>query len=157
MYVDSMINPETLIQPRSFVGLMTLYESNYIRLLQLVPALDEFSGRRVSIVDGDCDLHLELLERSRYTATLSMTYEICEDEKVIYDPNLKLRVYFDGCLAEAMSVSEIHVHQVLRDIAKRHHVELDSRWARNVMLNKWLEYCCDKGHVIRSDSALAVL
>ena len=23
---------------------------------------------------------------------------------------------------------------------------LDARWARNVMLNKWLEYCVDRGH-----------
>jgi uncharacterized protein YqiB (DUF1249 family) len=23
---------------------------------------------------------------------------------------------------------------------------LDQRWARNVMLNKWLEYCLERGH-----------
>lgn len=146
MYIDSMINPETLIQPRSFVGLMTLYESNYIRLLQLVSDIETFSGKRVSIVEDDCDLHLELIERSRYTATLSMTYAIRDGEKLYYDPNLTLRVYFDCRLAEAMSLNDSYVHQVLRDIAKRHNVELDSRWARNIMLNKWLEYCSDQGH-----------
>jgi uncharacterized protein YqiB (DUF1249 family) len=24
--------------------------------------------------------------------------------------------------------------------------ELDDRWRRNTMLNKWLEYCVDRGH-----------
>ena len=24
--------------------------------------------------------------------------------------------------------------------------ELDQRWARNTMLNKWLEYCVERGH-----------
>src|SRR5690606_33119920 len=24
--------------------------------------------------------------------------------------------------------------------------ELDQRWARNMMLNKWLEYCLERGH-----------
>ena len=24
--------------------------------------------------------------------------------------------------------------------------ELDQRWARNMMLNKWLEYCVERGH-----------
>jgi uncharacterized protein YqiB (DUF1249 family) len=23
---------------------------------------------------------------------------------------------------------------------------LDARWARNVLLNKWLEYCVERGH-----------
>ena len=27
--------------------------------------------------------------------------------------------------------------------------ELDQRWARNTMLNKWLEYCIDRGHGFR--------
>jgi uncharacterized protein YqiB (DUF1249 family) len=24
--------------------------------------------------------------------------------------------------------------------------ELDQRWTRNMMLNKWLEYCAERGH-----------
>jgi len=28
--------------------------------------------------------------------------------------------------------------------------ELDQRWARNTMLNKWLEYCIDRGHGFRA-------
>ena len=34
----------------------------------------------------------------------------------------------------------------LRGVAER---ELDQRWARNTMLNKWLEYCIDRGHGFR--------
>jgi len=42
-----------------------------------------------------------------------------------------------------------HDHQALkalRGVAER---ELDQRWARNTMLNKWLEYCIDRGHGFR--------
>ena len=35
----------------------------------------------------------------------------------------------------------------LRGLAER---ELDQRWARNTMLNKWLEYCTDRGHGFRA-------
>jgi len=34
----------------------------------------------------------------------------------------------------------------LRALRSRLERELDQRWARNVMLNKWLEYCVERGH-----------
>ena len=41
-------------RPGSFVSLMSLYESNYIRLAWLVPDLHEIVGSHVSRVAGDC-------------------------------------------------------------------------------------------------------
>jgi hypothetical protein len=35
------------------------------------------------------------------------------------------------------------VLKTLRTLVER---ELDQRWARNMMLNKWLEYCAERGH-----------
>ena len=32
--------------------------------------------------------------------------------------------------------------------------ELDQRWTRNVMLNKWLEYCLERGHHFSSATEL---
>ena len=73
MLLDTNLVPETIAKPRSFVGLMALYESNYLRLLRLVPELGRRDGCFRSRVAGDCDLHLEILDRSRYTVTLSLT------------------------------------------------------------------------------------
>ncbi len=53
---------------------MALYESNYLRLLRLIPEIDRLDGCFRSRVAGDCDLHIEILERNRYTVTLSLTY-----------------------------------------------------------------------------------
>ena len=69
-------------KPGSFVSLMSLYESNYIRLGWLVPNLREIDGHSVSNVSGDCPLHLSVDERSRYTTTLTLTY-IFEDEQQV--------------------------------------------------------------------------
>lgn len=147
MIADSLLIPETIVRPRSFTGLMTMYESNYLRLLRLAPALRELEGAHVSRVPGDCDLHLEVLERTPYTSTLSMTYRFEEaGEGIVADPDLTVRVYFDGCLAEAMHLADHHRHELFRQLASAFRSELDSRWARNVMLNKWLEYCLDRGH-----------
>jgi hypothetical protein len=37
-----------------------------------------------------------------------------------------------------------HEHEALRRLRGVAERELDQRWARNTMLNKWLEYCIDR-------------
>ncbi|MGB5245761.1 MAG: hypothetical protein WBN34_04375, partial [Woeseia sp.] len=69
MLLDHQLVPQALAKPRSFVGLMALYESNYLRLQQLIPEIERLDGYYRSNVAGDCSLHLEILDRSRYTIT----------------------------------------------------------------------------------------
>ena len=165
MQTDSLIVPQTLVRARSFAGLMSLYESNYLRLQRLVSGIETISGAHCSQCEADLPLHLEVLERTRYTATLQLTYLFARDSderersqcagdavdtvRWLADPDLRLRVYFDGRLAEAMSLTSSHRHAILRRIAKCHREELDARWRHNMMLNKWLEYCIDAGHRFR--------
>ncbi|MDH3430624.1 MAG: DUF1249 domain-containing protein [Gammaproteobacteria bacterium] len=127
---------------------MAMYESNYLRLLQVIPELERLDGCFRSRVAGDCTLHLEILERCRYTVTLSLTYLFASDVGAVADPDLKVRAYLDGKLAEAMSLSGEHRHAELRRLARVHRLELDARWQRNVVLNKWLEYLTHQGHLI---------
>lgn len=149
MLLDSQLVPQTIIKPRSFVGLMLLYESNFLRLRQLIPELDRLDGHYRSRVAGDCDLHLEILSRSRYTVTLSLSYFFEDAGQRIADPDLKVRAYLDGHVAEAMSLrDDDHVHQALRRISIPAGAELGERWRRNMVLNKWLEYLMDQGHLI---------
>ncbi len=61
---------------------------------------------------------------------------------------MTVRAYLDGRLAEAMSLCGDHRHSELRRLARVHRAELDARWQRNVVLNKWLEYLIDQGHLI---------
>ncbi|RPH54218.1 MAG: DUF1249 domain-containing protein, partial [Lysobacterales bacterium] len=83
-------------RPGSFVSLMSLYESNYIRLAWLAPRLESIHGSLLSEVEGDCPLHLSVDERSRYTTTLRLTYRFEEPTGVIADPDLLIRVYHDA-------------------------------------------------------------
>jgi len=146
--LDSLLVPQTIVKPRSFVGLMALYESNYLRLLRLLPELEQLDGCFRSRVAGECDLYLEVLERSRYTVTLSLTYHLKTDDGLILDPDITVRAYLDGHLAEAMMVGNRQRHMVLRKFLDEHKRELDLRWRRNIVLNKWLEYLSDQGHLI---------
>jgi len=146
--LDSLLVPQTIVKPRSFVGLMALYESNYLRLLRVLPELEQLDGCFRSRVAGECDLHLEVLERSRYTVTLSLTYHMNTDDGLILDPDITVRAYLDGHLAEAMMVGNRQRYIVLRKFLDEHKRELDLRWRRNIVLNKWLEYLSDQGHLI---------
>ncbi len=148
MLKEDLLVPETIVKPQSFVGLMALYESNYLRLQQLIPDLNRLDGYYRSRVAGDCDLHLEIAERSRYTITLSLSYFFLEDGVRVADPDMRVRVYLDGRLAEAMRFKGDHRHPGLRRLIRAQRRELDRRWRRNMVLNKWLEFLMDQGHLI---------
>lgn len=139
---------ERLAKPRSFVGLMSLYESNYLRLQRLIPELERLDGYYRSRVVGDCDLHVEIIQRSRYTVTLSLSYFFYEAGERTADPDMMVRAYLDGQLAEAMTFRGTHRHAELRRLSRAHSEELDKRWRRNMVLNKWLEYLIDQGHLV---------
>jgi uncharacterized protein YqiB (DUF1249 family) len=127
---------------------MALYESNYLRLLRLIPELERLDGCFRSRVAGDCELFVEILERCRYTITMSLTYHFESGESRQADPDIKVRAYLDGQLAEAMSVAGDQWHAELRRLILKNRRELDTRWRRNVILNKWLEYLSDQGHLV---------
>jgi hypothetical protein len=148
MLQDYLLVPETIVKPKSFVGLMSLYESNYLRLLQLIPELNRLDGYFRSRVAGDCDLHVEILERSRYTVTMSLSYFFNEEGVRIADPDMEVRAYLDGQLAESMGFSGERRHAAFGRLMRVHRAELDARWHRNIILNKWLDYLIDQGHLI---------
>ena len=148
MLLEYQLVPQAAAKPRSFVGLMSLYESNFLRLQQLIPDIDRLDGYYQSKVVGDCDLHVEIIDRSRYTLTLRLSYFFYEGLERVSDPNMIIRVYFDGSLAEAMSFSDEARHAEFRHLRQACQIELSRRWRRNMLLNKWLEYLMDQGHLI---------
>ena len=148
MLQDFLLRPDIILKPKSFTGLMSLYDSNFMQLQMLIPDLDRLDGYYRSRVAGDCDLHLEILERSRYTVTMSLSYFFNEGGTRIADPDMKVRVYLDGQMAESMGFSGEHRHPAFRRLTRAHRAELDARWRRNIILNKWLEYLIDQGHLV---------
>jgi uncharacterized protein len=146
MLTDALSIVSWRSRPRSFVALMSLYESNYLRLEQLAGNLEQLPEQRVSRVPDDCDLRLSVNERSPYTTSFDLTYLFPEEEGVKTYPDMRVRVYHDARLVEAQEWATTHGHDALRRIRGLAERELDQRWARNTMLNKWLEYCIDRGH-----------
>lgn len=143
---DQLLPVSWRSRPGDFVSLMTLYESNYVRLRALIPQLATLQGEQTSTVPGDCPLYLRVDERCRYTTTFTLTYLFDTGTDIIADPDLQVRVYHDACLAEVLQCARWHRHSVLNTLKSALHDQLGDRWLRNVMLNKWLDYCTERGH-----------
>src|SRR5512141_1577684 len=155
MLGDHLCTVSWRTRPGTFVGLMTLYESNYIRLGWLVGDLRALDGEHRSRVEGDVELKLAVRDRGPYTTTLALTYVFADEASasgaIVEDPDLEIRVYHDARLAEARSDATRPAHPGLRRLSERARREAENsalghRWARNMMLNKWLEYCAERGH-----------
>jgi uncharacterized protein YqiB (DUF1249 family) len=131
---------------------MGLYESNYIRLGWLAGKLGALKGEYRSCVAADCELVLTVTELSPYTSTLNLTYLLPEQGGALKVPDMRVRVYHDARLVEAQQWAAAHAQPVLQALRTRAERELDQRWARNMMLNKWLEYCVERGHRFSSGS-----
>jgi uncharacterized protein len=146
MLVDSLLVPQCVYRPGTFTGLMTLYESNYIKLHQLISALEWPADAIVSSSPRDNDLHAEIVRREPYTTTLRLTYWFDDAGVAAADPDIIVRIYHDARLVEAVSSGDGHRHTKLRELARTGSAELDRRWRLNMLLNKWLDYLFEAGH-----------
>jgi uncharacterized protein len=155
MTVDSLCVTSWRARPVSFVSLMTLYESNYIRLRGLVGDVRRLAGTVVSRASGDLDLHVEVIEHSPYTTILRLTYLFDDAGATVADPDLEVRVYHDARLAEASRCARWVRHPGLAGLRAGLPAALGERWLRNMLLNKWLDYCAERGHGIAATAGSA--
>ena len=156
MISDSYMVPEGHVCPRSFGGLMALYESNYIKLSHLLGELQAGELHAASICTDDFPLHLVqgAADSTRYTQDLQLTYLFDGEGEQLADPDLHVRVYRDARMAEVRSWAAHHRHDALLQLRRSYGRELDRRWARNMMLSKWLDYLVERGHVFRLSESL---
>lgn len=139
--------PWELRDPRDLAGLIDIYESNYFRVVRLVPELDEFEGTVVSRVAGALDLYLTIQERQRYTTTISLTYHFDDDGETALEPNAKISICHDVRTAEVISHCRRRRQRYVRQWRRRSMPEVDRKWELNRFLQKWLGFCHRQGHI----------
>jgi len=143
MILDHEIVPQSSAEPGSFVGLMTLYESNYIKLNYLFPKIRQYNtDKTIKSLFGN-DIHLGINKKTKYTMIISMTYSFEEIDIIEYEPNLTIKIYFDSRSAEVISVGKLNKKSRLRDITYQNKNIINHLWRRNIILNKWLDYIID--------------
>lgn len=130
---------------------MEMYEQNYLRLRCLCPVLKHISGGFVSQIEDGHDLHLVILEQTRHTTTLKLTYAFESGDS---RPDIILRIYHDAHQAEVLS-QRCRLTDEWQQI-ERHPGEtaLLCKWRLNRFLYKWLNYCRRQGHRFDHPEAL---
>lgn len=133
------------VRPGGYASLMDLYENNYLRLRKLLPELATFEGEAVSQRPGCLDLHVALLERSRYTSTIRLTYYFASESAGgrVAEPDLCLRVYHDAGMVEVLAGHLKHGRERLNHVPGE---SLRVKWKLNRFLFRWLGYCLYLGH-----------
>lgn len=125
---------------------MELYESNYIRLRNLVPELDALQPEIVSRVPGALDLHLHIVERCKFTTTLNLTYHFIDTEDLFPTPDIRVRIYHDAQVGEVIACGRRRGQRHAEYNRMHHHYTLEQKWRMNRFLQKWLGYCLRQGH-----------
>lgn len=131
------------VVPVDFVSLMDMYEDNYIKLRKLIPNLQQIQTSAVSESEGHLNLHLNIVERSKFTTTLLLSYCFADKTETRMEPNLKIRIYHDAGLAEVMSGKLHHGRLILDRLPSD---ALKEKWQLNRFLSKWLKYCLRQKH-----------
>jgi hypothetical protein len=125
------------LRPAGYAGLMDLYEENYLRLRRLLPELSRFAEHTRVRADAALDLYVTILERGRYTTTLSLTYLFRTARGTAAEPALVIRLYHDARLAEALYEG---------DMPPCPRAILALKWRHNRFLHRWLLYCLRQGY-----------
>ena len=137
------------VNARSFAGLMELYEQNYLRLRNLAPDL-KVADEMISSVPGHQDLYLSITQRCRYTTMLRLTYRFEDEDDVLFEPDLHLKVYHDARVIEVQQfTSRAHGPLYIADM-------IEQKWLMNRFLFKWLGYCLHQGHYFQPMQHLKV-
>ena len=131
---------------------MSLYESNYIRLRNLVPDPDAIPDRVISNAPGALDLHLQILERCRFTTTLILTYLFQESVGMFPAPDMRVRIYHDARVGEVISCGRRRGLRHAEYNRMHNSYSIDEKWRMNRFLQKWLGYCLIQGHRFHPDS-----
>jgi uncharacterized protein YqiB (DUF1249 family) len=131
------------VDPKGFVSLMDLYENNYMRLRRLIPKLSTLPDNSISQLQGCLSLHLTVLERTKFTTTLYLTYYFEEAAKSVAEPALTIRLYHDAHQAEVLMGHLQHGRKQYDHIPEK---AIKIKWKLNRFLYKWLGYCLYLGH-----------
>lgn len=124
---------------------MEVCEDAYRSLLRLAPDLRRVRGCLGSSPGAAADLYLEVLEQSRYTTLLRLTYAFpCADGGQVpsLDPNARLCAYHD-----ARQVEVLDLYQTALPIYRHYdYPALEAKWRANLFLAKWLAFCARQGY-----------
>ena len=103
-------------------------ESNYQKLLKLIPDLLAFKETAIGLAPNNTTLHIKVIESTPYTMTVELSHCFIKNPDEFLEPAVKIRLYLDAMLAEVLSD---HVRASVAQVFK------NPGLSREIMSYKW--------------------
>ncbi len=123
---------------------MRLYETNYAKLLPLLPKSDQVGDRCIYCV-FEHEYHLTIIESTRYTTMVELCLSGGAELPEYMAPRMKVRLYHDARVAEVCSAQQISRLQPRYDYPNLRMHQKDEKHQVNRFLGDWLAYCLKNG------------
>ena len=102
-------------------------------------------GAKTSVHDAR-DLVLEVLDRSRYTTTISLTHFLNIDGILVPNPNMRVRLYHDAKVAEVVAYQNHSNFKHRYPYPNPKMLLRREKRAVNQFLAEWLAHCVAMGY-----------
>jgi uncharacterized protein len=132
-------------------------ESNYQKLLKLIPDLLTLKETAIGLAPNNTMLHITVIESTPYTMTVELSHCFNKNPDEFLEPAVKIRIYLDAQMAEVLSD---HVRASVAIVFKDPGLSLEImnyKWRLNYFLQKWLDHCLKKDYQFRESSAYPAL
>jgi len=121
-------------------------ESNYQKLLKLMPELLALKNRAIGVAINNTPLHITVIENTPYTMMIELNHCFNLDKDEYFEPALKIRLYMDAQLAEVMSdQARLPISLAFKDKGLSTDI-MNYKWRLNYFLQKWLDHCLKKDY-----------
>jgi len=130
--------------------LQMVCEQNYKKLLYLIPDIHLIEQSAEGHSEGKPLLYIEILEQTAYTRTVQLSHFFTDEFESLFEPAVKIRLYFDMRTAEVLSDSKRKtVENAIQDKSASKDI-MDYKWQLNYFLEKWLDYCLKTNYIFLS-------
>jgi uncharacterized protein YqiB (DUF1249 family) len=129
-------------------------ESNYARLIRLLPNMDSVDRREFGVELAGREpvrFCMEVKERCKYTTMLEVSQHSINADSISSQPwairpTFLLRIYHDAQMAEVISFNKHHQVQPKYDYPNEKMYQADEKAQLNQFLGEWLSHCIHYGH-----------
>jgi len=118
-----------------------LYESNYAKLTALLPELPQQQACYMAGVAGLDPVHVQVLERNPYTATVHLSQRLRQGGAWVRDLGMKVRIYYDARVAEVISYQGVQALQPFYAYPNPKMLQPYEKRRVNQFLGEWLTHC----------------
>ncbi|MFD2176378.1 DUF1249 family protein [Veronia pacifica] len=123
-------------------ALMRVYETNYAKLVRLIPHSDDVGDSCVYDIQGS-EFQIDILESTRYTTLVDIWQKSSAPEYM--RPRLSVRLYHDARVAEVCTSQQISRIQPRYDYPNPRMHQKNEKHQVNAFLSDWLAHCLRSG------------